>query len=143
MLNEDKRRKKSDYIELMQLFNDFVKSDRYSNLDNDSFYKVLENNNSHIIVAEVDGKLVGFATVSIREVVRYPKPIAELDELFVSPDYREQETGRILMKRIEELAKRYTCYRMFIQSHYDYKAAHKFYEALGYTNYGYHFIRNL
>lgn len=132
-----------DYKLLMQLYNDFVGSDRYSKLDNDSFKKVLNNYNNFVFVAEENGKLVGFAAFSVRDVIRYPKPIAELDELFVYSDYRQKGLGKKLMQQVEEKAKELNCYRIFIESRFDYKTAHKFYEDLGYTNYGYHFIKNL
>lgn len=135
--------KQSDYHELMGLYNLFVGEDRYSRYDNDSFIKILNTQNNYIFVAEDSGKLVGFITFSIRDVVRYPKPIAELDELFVLSDYRQKGAGKMLMERVEDKAKKLGCYRMYIESHYDHKTAHIFYEKLGYTNYGYHFIKNL
>jgi GNAT superfamily N-acetyltransferase len=135
--------KDSDYIELMKLYNDFVGCDRYSKHDNDSFKKVMHNPKNFVFVAEDNGKLVGFATFSVRDVIRYPKQIAELDEMLVASDYRKKGVGKQLMQHIEDKAKELNCYRLFIESQYDRKTAHKFYEALGYTNYGYHFIKNL
>jgi GNAT superfamily N-acetyltransferase len=75
--------------------------------------------------------------------VRYPKLIAELDELFVNTHYRKNGIGKEFMQKIEDKSKELDCYRIFIESHYDHKGAHVFYESLGYTNYGYHFIKNL
>jgi GNAT superfamily N-acetyltransferase len=135
--------KESDYENLMNLYNKFVGNDRYSKLDNDSFKKVITNKNNFIFVAEDNSKLIGFATFSVRLVVRYPKPIAELDELFVDENYRRAGVGKMLMNMILDKAKELGCYRLFIESHYDHKGAHKFYESLGFTNYGYHFIKNL
>ena len=140
---EIRQAKKTDYKKLMGLYNDFVGSDRYSSLDNDSFDKVLENNNNYVYVVEENGELVGFASFSVRDVIRYLKPIAELDELFVSEKYRKQGLGRMLMEEVEKQAKTLDCYRIFIESHYNHKAAHSFYESLDYTNYGYHFIKDL
>lgn len=134
---------KGDYEELMNLYNGFVGEDRYSKHDNDSFKKVLNSPHNFIFVAEEDGKLAGFVSISTRDVIRYPKPIAELDELFVAPDYRQKGLGRELMRTVEDKAKEQGCYRLYIESHYDHKAAHKLYESLGFTNYGYHFIKNL
>lgn len=135
--------KQSDYEQLMELYNLFVGSDRYSKHDNDSFKKVINNPNNFVFIAENKGKQVGFVTFSVRDVIRYPKQIAELDELFVLPDYREKGVGKQLMQKIEDKAKELNCYRLFIESRYDFKTAHKFYESLGYTNYGYHFIKNI
>ena len=133
----------SDYVPLMKLYNEFVGSDRYSGHDNDSFKTVLHSSQNLLYVAEEKEVLVGFASFSIRNVVRYPKPIAELDELFVDPKYRKKGLGKLFMQTIEEKAKELDCYRIYIESHYDHKAAHSFYESLGYTNYGYHFIKNI
>lgn len=132
-----------DYAQIMSLFNQFVGSDRYSKNDNDSFGKVLRSSNNYVFVAQDNDSLIGFVTFSVRNVIRYPKPIAELDELFVSPKYRKIGLGRQLVKKTEQLAKELNCYRVYVESHYDHKEAHKFYETLGYKNYGFHFIKNL
>lgn len=133
----------SDYTPLMKLYNDFVGSDRYSHHDNDSFKKVLTSSQNFIYIAEENNELIGFASFSVRNVVRYPKPIAELDELFIDPKHRNKGIGKLFMQTIEEKAMELDCYRIYIESHYDHKSAHVLYERLGYTNYGYHFIKNL
>ena len=132
-----------DYVPVMKLYNDFIGSDRYSRYDNDSFKKVLESPTNFIYVADDKGVIVGFITFSIRNVVRYPRPIAELDELFVTSDHRKNGLGKQLMETVENKAKELECYRIYIETNYRFKDAHAFYEALGYTNYGYHFIKNL
>lgn len=133
----------ADYEQLMELYNLFVEEDRYSKHNNDSFKKVLKSSQCFIYVAAVDNKLVGLAAFSIRYVVRYPKPIAELDELFVHEDYRKHGIGKKFMEVIEKQAKALNCYRMYIESQYQHKSGHAFYERLGYTNKGYHFLKNL
>lgn len=133
----------ADYADIMHLYNLFVGYDRYSHHDNDSFQRVLQNPHNFVYVAEDDDTLVGFATFSVRDVIRYPKQIAELDELFVLEDYRKKGVGKLLMQEVEKKAKECECCRIFIESHYDHKAAHVFYESLGYTNNGYHFIKDL
>jgi GNAT superfamily N-acetyltransferase len=132
-----------DYQQLILLYNKFVGSDRYSKYDNDSFKQVIKCSNNFIYVAVDSGKLIGFASFSVRIVVRYPKPIAELDELFVDESYRRTGVGRLLMEKVLEKSGELDCYRLYIESHYDHKTAHKFYEKLGFTNYGYHFIKNI
>lgn len=133
----------SDYEQIMQLYNLFVGEDRYSKHDNDSFQKVLESENNYILVVEEKEKLVAFITFSIRNVIRYPRPIAELDELFVDENYRQHGLGKQLMEEVENLAREKNCYRVYIESQYRFKGAHAFYEKLGYSNNGYHFIKNL
>ncbi len=131
--------KLSDYEELINLYNLFVGKKRFSTKNNDSFEKVLDSSNNFVFVAEENNKLVGFTTFSIRLVIRYPKPIAELDELFIIEEYRKHGIGKKLMEAVEEKAKALDCLNMFIESVYDRTAAHEFYESLGYKNEGYHF----
>lgn len=138
-----RRAKESDYKVLMELYNDFVGKDRYSKHNNDSFNKVIKSKNNFIYVAEDKNKVIGFVTFSVRLVIRYPKPIAELDELFILPEYRRKGVGNMLMCKVLSKAKELNCHRLFIETHYKHEAAHKFYESLGFTNYGYHFIKDL
>lgn len=135
--------KATDYKEVMNLYSLFVGDDRYQKPNSDSFNKVVGSKTGFMYLAEADNQIVGYATFSIRYVVRYPKPIAELDELFVSEAYRRHGTGKLLMDAVMEKAKALDCQRMYIESHYKHEGAHKFYEKLGFTNYGYHFLKNL
>jgi len=133
----------SDYAPLMELYNEFVETDRFSSHNNDSFSRVIKNPHNFVYVVEEGGKLIAFAAFSVRDVIRYPRPIAELDELFVSAHHRKKGIGSKLMEQIEKKAKELNCHRIFIESHYDRKAAHAFYEALDYLNYGHYFIKDL
>jgi len=132
-----------DYKKVMKLYNDFVGEDRYSNYDNDSYQKVLQNSSNFIYIGEEDAQIIGFAAFSVRNVVRYPKPIAELDEIYINPNFRKQGVGRKLMESVENKAKELNCYRVYIESQYKHEQGHKFYEALGYKNCGYHFYKSL
>ena len=101
----------TDYKELMELYNGFVGENRYSNYNNDSFNKVIESKNNFIYVAEENNRLTGFATFSARVVVRYPRPIAELDELYVDPTVRKKGEGTMLMNEILIKAKELISHR--------------------------------
>lgn len=138
-----RRAEEKDYKELMPLYNGLVGEDRYSRHDNDSFATVLKNPNSFIFVAEDGGRIIGFATCSIRTIVRYPKPIAELDELFVLEEYRNRGIGKQLVEKIEEISQENNCYRVYIASAARFPEAHEFYINLGYDKYGFHFHKNL
>ena len=134
---------KNDYKQLMELYNDFVGENRYLNYNNDSFTEVINSKNNYVYIAEELGKFVGFASFSVRFVIRYPKPIAELDELFVASLFRKKGVGKKLLDKIIDKAKKLNCHRLYIESAYDRKEAHIFYEILGFKNYGYHFIKDL
>lgn len=135
--------KAKDYREVIDLYGIFVGDDRYQQPNSDSFNKVVGSKSGYMYVAEAEKRIVGYATFSIRYVVRYPEPIAELDELFVTDAYRRHGTGKLLMDAIMQKAKALGCCRIYIESHYKHEGAHKFYEKLGFTNYGYHFLKKL
>jgi len=134
---------KTDYEDFMALCNQFVGEDRYSKHTSDSFHNVLTNSSNRIFVAVKDTNLIGLATVSFRRVVRYPKPIAELDELYVKDEYRKIGVDRLLMDAIINESKKKGCYRIYIESGYKLTGAHAFYKSIGFIDYGLHFYKVL
>lgn len=59
----------------------------------------------HPIVAELDGQVVGFASLRLVHYLGEDVPYAEISELFVSAPYRRQGIGRALMTELEALAR--------------------------------------
>ncbi len=135
--------KLSDYDKLMDLYNLFVKTDKYLNPNNDSFKSVFENSNSFIYVAEENKKLIGLATMSLRYVVRYAKPILQLEELFVLEEHRKKGIGKKFVEILLEKAKELKCRSIYIESRIELTPAHQFYENLGYKKNGYYFKKDL
>lgn len=133
---------KEDYKEIISLYADFVNQlDRYKNFDNDSFLKVLDLPNFYIYLAETENRIVGFITFSIRTVVRYPKPIIEVEEFYVVPDLRRKGIGTKLTQKALDFAKENDCQYVFLASSKDRIPAHKFYKALDFNEYAYHYRR--
>jgi len=135
--------KKEDYKALMGLYNAFVEENRYSSPGNDSFFNILRSKSGYIYVLEEKRELVGFVSFSIRTIVRCPKPIVELDEIFVAEKARGKHYGKRLLEKAIREARKAGCCRMFIETAYKRKIAHKMYEKLGFKNNGYHFFRSL
>jgi ribosomal protein S18 acetylase RimI-like enzyme len=79
----------------MKLYADFVVDDRYTKPDSDSFEQVIDSPSNFVFIAANDEKLIGFASFSIRRVIRYPTPIAELDELYVGPAFRDHGIAKL------------------------------------------------
>jgi GNAT superfamily N-acetyltransferase len=55
----------------------------------------------HPIVAELDGHVVGFASLRLVNYLGEDAPYAEISELFVSEPYRRQGIARALMAELE------------------------------------------
>ncbi len=138
-----RKAEEKDYKDLMKLYNEFVGEDRYSNNDNDSFKQILNSPTANMFVAEAEGRLIGFSTCSTRFLVRYPKQIMQLDELFVVKEFRKHGVGKRLVETIEEKARDLDCFKIYIESGIKHADAHKFYEALGYENGGYYYKKTI
>lgn len=135
---------KKDYDQIIALYGDFVKdSKRYEKKDSDSFLKFIESDGSFMDVATIDGKITAFITYTVRWVVRYPKPILEVEELYVHSDFRRHGLGRKLMEHVLEYAKLVLCQYVFLASDKKRKEAHEFYKKLGFDEYAYHFRRKI
>lgn len=131
---------KDDYKEIIPLYGDFVENPkRYENPDNDSFLKFIETPGSFMDVVVSDGKIIAFVTYITRLVVRYPKPILEVEELYVHPDFRRHGLGKRLMEHVLKYAKSVPCQYIFLASDKQRTEAHKFYKALYFDEYAYHF----
>ncbi len=59
----------------------------------------------HPLVAEVEGKVVGFASLRLFHYLGEDVPYAELSELFGTQDYRHQGIARALMAETETQAR--------------------------------------
>lgn len=132
----------TDYGQVMRLYGEFVKDQaRFAGKGNDSYRKVLKSRTATLDLA-VDGRnILGFVSYSIRSVVRYPRPILEVEEFFVSDEYRRRGIGSMLMKHILRIAKKKKCAYVFLASGKDRTGAHAFYKNFGFTEYAFHYRR--
>lgn len=78
----------------------------YSDSGQKYFKKRLESNSSIIFVAEVKATIVGYILAYINSYpFRSVNPIAEIENMFISEDYRKHGIGRKLMQEVKKVAK--------------------------------------
>ncbi|MFQ5493615.1 MAG: GNAT family N-acetyltransferase [Candidatus Dojkabacteria bacterium] len=135
-----------DYESVMEMYANFVGDisgdyDRYKAKDGDSFHRVLDNDREFIDLALADDQIAGYISYSIRDVIRYPAPIVEVEEFYVDPKYRRNKIATKLMENVLEFSRKQKAYRVFLASAAELKAAHKFYESIGFDQYAFHFRR--
>lgn len=129
-----------DYRVLMRLYGDFANDPpRFRLGTGDSYAKVLADPSCSMYVAEHDGSIVGFVSFSIRNVVHYPTPICEVEELYVSPKARRNGIATLLLRQAEDTARANSCAYVFIASGNERTEGHALYRARGYDAYGLHF----
>ena len=132
----------SDYENVIALYADFVNQpDRYKNLGNDSYHRAIKQPNHFMLLAEDDKRIIGFITFSIRVVIRYPRPIVEVEEFYVVPDLRREGIGTMLKNKVITYAKKKNCQYIFIASSKDRIPAHKFYKTMNFDEYAFHYRR--
>jgi len=131
-----------DYESVMRLYGDFVgDTERFLVLGNDSYREFIKDPDCRLDIAEMSGEIVGFIAFSIRRVIRYPKPILEVEEFYVESDKRRQGIGRELMNRAIEFARTKNCEYIFLASSKDRKEVHGFYKTNNFNEYAFHFRR--
>jgi GNAT superfamily N-acetyltransferase len=134
----------NDYEIVMQLYGLFVENkQRYVNLDNDSYNTVINDPNSSIELGIIDDKIISFIMYSIRNVVRYLKPIVEVEEFFVLEEFRRLKIGKKLMDKVFDFAKNKNCQYIFLASGKERIPAHKFYKNDGFDEYAFHYRKKI
>jgi GNAT superfamily N-acetyltransferase len=98
--------------------------------------------NARALVAVAGGKVLGFATVHLRDTLNHPTPIAQLTLLVVDERVRSRGVGRVLVERAETWARERGARRMTITTGLDRARAHAFYEKIGYTHTGRRYGKN-
>lgn len=98
------------------------------------FNKILSLSDYKTIVAEIDGKLVGFVGMCKQVAYEMDDPYIRVLALVVHEDYRRKGIGETLMLAAEDWAKENNCYAITLNSgnREERIAAHHFYKSLGY-----------
>jgi GNAT superfamily N-acetyltransferase len=86
------------------------------------------------LLAEIDGRAVGFAALRIVPCVFYPEPYVELTELYLEPEYRRVGIGRALVSYAETLERGAGARGLVVLTSLRNQAAQAFYHALGYRD---------
>lgn len=97
-------------------------------------YEKLENNPDYYnLVAKLDGKIVGMATVIVNhDIVEELKPFLTVWNLGVHKDYRRKKVGTALLDYIYELGKTLNCDFISLIAETENEIGQKFYDSLGY-----------
>jgi ribosomal protein S18 acetylase RimI-like enzyme len=89
----------------------------------------------HPIVAELNGHVVGFASLRLVNYLGEDAPYAEISELFVSAPYRRQGIARALMTELEGRARAAGASSIAVLTATDNDAAVALYRAMGFQEF--------
>ncbi|MCE7040194.1 GNAT family N-acetyltransferase [Dyadobacter sp. CY312] len=105
-------------------------------LNRTSFQRIFEVNLSsdHVacFIAELEDIAVGMVTCHIQPLLHHAALVAEIQEMFVYPEFRSQQIGHALMNHAVEFAKSKGAIQLEVTSRATRESAHKFYQREGF-----------
>lgn len=126
--------RKEDLKEAISIYDDnHSLTTNYDKLIN-IYDKIYNNSAYHNIVAKVNDRIVGLATVITNyDIVEELKPFLTIWNFGVREEYRRQKIGTKMFEYIYEYAKNNGCDFISLIAEKDNKIAQSFYEKLGYN----------
>jgi GNAT superfamily N-acetyltransferase len=106
-------------------------------------YKIKSNKDYKTLVAEVDGKVVGFIGLCKLYAYEYDGEYVRIISLVVNENYRDKGIGTKLLKSGEKWAINEGTIAIALNSGIKREKAHEFYNSNGYNIKGYSFSKSL
>ena len=92
----------------------------------------METEGRVVLVAELDGVVVGCLSTSVMRVLHRPAPVGRIAMMVVDEALRSRGIGAALVHAAEAALAAQGCYMVEVTSHMRRTEAHRFYERLGY-----------
>lgn len=97
--------------------------------------QILRDDNHHILVNEVDGKIVASCVcVIIPNLTRNVRPYAFVENVVTHPDYRGRGCATACLNYAREIARKENCYKMMLLTGSKEEATLRFYKKAGYNS---------
>jgi GNAT superfamily N-acetyltransferase len=107
------------------------------------FLRYLERDDAVALVAEEDGRVVGFCDLEFRARLNFSEPQAWIPDLVVTEEARSRGAGAALIQRAEEVSRDRGAWGMSLESATWRERAHLFYEREGWSYTGKSFTKPL
>lgn len=108
-----------------------------------AYNKAVYSEVQKLIVGESMDNIIGFCSLTIKNNLWQAGNLGHIDELIVDNNYRGKGIGSKLMDEITRIAKENQCKRIELDSAFNRKEAHRFYENQGYENRAYLFSKEI
>lgn len=124
-----------DLPELAKLYQQLIPNEFTISKMKEVLHKNRENKNHLLLVAKINGKLVGAALACICEMYfGQCKSFMVIEDVVVDRETRGKGIGTVLMKSLEEYAQTNNCSYIMLITDTDRKDAQNFYTSLGYKS---------
>lgn len=133
-----------DYRPLAAIWRDVLSMQQATDENVTNTYEKMKGDSRyHTFVAEVNGDVVGLVTTVETLAIDYPNGYIKINGLAVRPEFQRQGIGKMLMARVETLARERGASAISLASGFQRTGAHAFYECLGYRKTSFWFRKNL
>jgi GNAT superfamily N-acetyltransferase len=105
--------------------------------------RLSSSDTDRLVVAELDGEIVGLASLHTSLSIAYDSPAAKLSAIVVDERHRRGGIGQALVEEMEREAERQGCYLVFLTTAGRREGAHAFYERIGFEETGRRFSKRL
>jgi len=96
---------------------------------------ILSAKNQHVIVGEIDGKIVTSCTlIIVPNLTHGHRPFAIIENLITDMDYRRKGYARQILEYAKDLAKQDNCYKIMLNTGSKDENILNFYEDMGYNS---------
>jgi ribosomal protein S18 acetylase RimI-like enzyme len=97
--------------------------------------EIIADENYHILIGEVEGKIVSSVTVIvIKNLTRGMRPYALIENVVTHKDYRCRGYARTLMQKAVEIAESKGCYKIMLLIGSKNESTLRFYEKCGFNS---------
>ena len=97
--------------------------------------RIMENEDHHIIVNEVDGKIVASCScIIIPNLTHMVRPYAFVENVVTHPDYRNKGYASECLDRAREIAEENECYKLMLMTGSKRESTLNFYRNAGYNS---------
>ena len=134
MIREITRDDLDGLLELYLHLHDKVVPEHNDHLIN-TWEQILNDDKYHIIVCEIDGKLISSCTcIIIPNLTRTVRPYALIENVVTHSDYRGRGYASECLTYAKKLADSVGCYKLMLTTGSKDPKTHRFYENNGYTS---------
>lgn len=98
------------------------------------FTKNLNDTTIFYFVSEENKRITGFISIHIQHLLHHWGKVAEIQELCVYPEYRNNGTGNLLLKKAINIARENDCELIELAASRRREKAHRFYLKNGFNN---------
>ena len=132
-VREIKENELNDLLELYTHLHELGVPENSEHLQN-TWSVICRDGNHHIIVCEVDGKLVSSCVcVIIPNLTRNIRPYAFIENVVTHADYRGKGYATACLNHAKDLAIKANCYKMMLLTSSKTESTLKFYKRAGYN----------